>query len=760
MMKTILPVLVMLICFIAAAQNKKIDSLLIVNDNYKKEDSLKAVYLTNIFRQYARLNNYDKVEEYGAKAIAVAQKLSQTNSIIYIYKRLALCYHGASKYLPALSYYTKGLEIAKNNNKQANIAEFYLDMGALYGSIPDYPKALEANNSAVTIYNALGDQEDLSSCYMNIGEIYNDIHQPEKAIEYMQKALAIFKTNNGGIDYGVCVAYQGLANTYMSATEAELSKIGINPAKRNQLAMDLLNKALAVAESLKDSSLIGSVNSDIGTVYETMGKTDIALKYHEKALTITQKGNDQESIGNAFFKLGNYYVNTNNYPKSFIYLNQSLHISQQTGLLALQQNTLEMLSKAYEKIGRFDTAITFYKKYIIIRDSIYGKEKEKEVTRQKLQLDFTIKENDYKLTQQITDGKLKQQLLIATQQQQQLLLKQQQLQLVNKEKDFQKLTYLKKQDELKTQQLLQASLLQKNTLQAKYDKEISNKQIAKKDVQIKYDEKVKIFLGTAIAVAIAVAFFVYYNQRKTSKLNTIISSQKAELEQLGHVKDKIFSVVSHDMRAPVNSLISFTSILEDGQIPQEKLAIYAKNLKQNLSYTSALMDNLLNWAASQMQGFKPVKEQFDMAVLATDVINTLQHHTQQKEVQVFNNISANSLIKADRNMLSAIMRNIISNAIKFSYPKGIITIALEAINNGWNITINDEGTGMQPEQIQQFNSKNLQSAESKRGTANEKGTGLGLLLCKTFIGLMDGSIAAKNTDKGTAFIIWLPDTVI
>ncbi len=695
--------------------------------------------------------------EFANNAIILSKKIANTKSESNVYERLGLCYHGKAMYLQAINAYTGGIEAATKGNDKVQVAGLYLNLGAVYTSISDYLKALECNQKAVDLYHSINEQNEISSCYMNIGVIYKNINQSEKAIAYIEKALSIFKTQSNGINYGVASAYQGLGNIYTDAINDYSVKPSLNSTEKFKLALEYLQRGLAVAEASEDNSLAGPITNDIGNLHAKAGNNILALFHYQKALKSIEAATSQEDLGNILFTLGNYYTNNKEYEKSAVYLQRSLQIGKEKGLLAMQKNSYESLSNVYEKTGRFDSAIIFYKQYIKLRDSIFNAEKEKEITRKQLTLDFTVKENDYKLVQQITDGKLKQQVLLAAQQQQALLLKQQQLQLVNTEKDLQRLTYLKSEVELQNKQKLQASLLQKNDLQSKYDNEINGKQIAKQKLQIRYDEKVKLFLGLAIFLALMVTAFIFYSQRKTTRLNKIISEQKLSLEQLGNVKDKIFSVVSHDMRAPVNSLMSFIDILEEGKIPQEKLTLYAKELKQNLTYTSALMNNLLNWAASQMQGFKPNKESFDFSVLINEVINTLQHHVKQKNVFVINQVTLNTVIYADRNMAAAIMRNLISNAIKYSYKEGTITISFTPSTQLNNIFIKDEGTGMEANEILQFNNnKNNQPAESKRGTLNEKGTGLGLLLCKTFAEQMGGQIIAQKDNKGTSFILSLP----
>jgi signal transduction histidine kinase len=680
-MKPLLCILSIL-CFLCTttAQQKKIDSLLAVNASYIQQDSQKVVYLTNIFRQYARLNDLVNMEAYAAKALMLASQLPQTFSKTYVFEKLGRCYHGKAKYLQAIEAYNNGIFIAQKSNHQEDLAGLYLNLGALYGIIPDYQKSLQAHQQAVALYNALGDKDNVSSCYMNMGLIYNDLKNPVKGVEYIEKALAMFKTFEGGLNYGVPLAYQGIANSYLIATNADLVKLNINPQQKYQQSLNNVYSALKVAQKAESAkSLIGPINTDIGNIYQKMGNQAAALQHFETAYEVLKTADDsKDDFGNILYTLGNFYFSAKDYTKSKTYLQQSLAIGAETGLLSLQQNTLEKLSAVFEKTNRLDSALMFYRQSVTIKDSIFNKEKENEITRRQLQLDFSIKENDYKLVQQVSDDKLKQQ----------------QLQI--------------------------------------------------------------IFLGVAIALALIIGGLIYYDHRKTKKLNKIIGEQKAGLEQLGHVKDKLFSVVSHDMRAPVNSLISFIDILEDGNMPPEKLSMYAQELKQNLSHTASLMNNLLNWAASQMQGFKPVLEPFDASALVTEVTNSLQHHLQQKQVTVQNDIAANTIIHADRNMTASILRNLISNAVKFSYKEGVVKITNKNTETGYQLSVTDEGTGMDAVQTAAFNSSHQHQTESKRGTDNEKGTGLGLLLCKTFVQQMGGKISAVKNENGMTFTVWLP----
>lgn len=626
------------------------------------------------------------MEVYVRQALAIAKKLPQTSSLSKVYEWLGLCYHGKAKYLQAIEAYRNGIDVAKKRNDKMVMAGFYLNLGALYGSIPDYNKSLEAQQIAVALYTELGDTDDLASCYMNLGDTYNSINNPVSAVAYISKALAIFKTQEAGLHYGTSVAYKGIAYSHRIATKFDLAKLKVRPEDRYKQSLLFLDSALRIAKIAESANpLIGSINKDIGAVYEEMGNRTLALTYYQFALqTIPQ--DEIEEYGNLLYTLGQFYFNSNDVAKSRNCLSMSLAIGKEAGLLLLQKNSLEKLSALFEKTKIYDSALIFYKESVAIKDSIFNTEKEQEITRKQLKLDFSIKENDYKLVQQVSDSKLKQQ-----------------------------------------------------------------------NLQIGFDRKVKIFLAIAIALALGIAGLIFYDRRKTKKLNSVINNQKAELEKLGNVKDKIFSVVSHDMRAPVNSLISFINILEEGNLPPEKLTMYAKSLKQSLGYTSALMNNLLTWAASQMQGFKSANEKIDASSLISEVANTLQHHWEPKNISLNNLVEKNTFVYADENMLAAVLRNLISNAVKFSHAGTTIFISAEINESGSHITIQDEGIGMQATQVAAFNANTQIQTESTRGTANEKGTGLGLLLCKTFIHQMNGTITATVNDKGTGFVLFLPN---
>jgi len=243
-----------------------------------------------------------------------------------------------------------------------------------------------------------------------------------------------------------------------------------------------------------------------------------------------------------------------------------------------------------------------------------------------------------------------------------------------------------------------------------------------------------------------------------TRLNKKVINQKKELEKMNAVKDRMFSIISHDLRAPVNSVVSFTQLLENGDIPPEKLQKYAGVLKDTLGQTVGLMENLLNWARTQMQGYNPVIENFDVFETASQAVGLLTPEANKKGILITNNIAAGTFLSADFNMVSLMIRNLLSNAIKYTPAGGTLTLSSLRADDNIRIKIQDTGVGIDALLVADFN-KNIaaQPLESTPGTNKEKGTGLGLMLCKDFATLMHGKITLESTPgKGSSFTVELP----
>jgi PAS domain S-box-containing protein len=233
-----------------------------------------------------------------------------------------------------------------------------------------------------------------------------------------------------------------------------------------------------------------------------------------------------------------------------------------------------------------------------------------------------------------------------------------------------------------------------------------------------------------------------------------LTIKSKELEDSNKLKDKLLSVVSHDFRGPLNSLKGTLSLFTQGALSHEELNMLTKNLLDNLDNTYNLLENLLNWAKSQMQGIKVDAKKINIKAISEDCIDLLTPIADKKQVLIKDEIKTSVFAFADNEMVKLVIRNLISNAIKFSSTGN--EVILEAIqdNDKVRISVADNGTGISSElQDKLFNLESF----STKGTSNESGIGLGLLLCKDFVDKNGGKIWFESElKKGSTFYFTLP----
>ncbi|MEO8172935.1 MAG: ATP-binding protein [Sediminibacterium sp.] len=360
--------------------------------------------------------------------------------------------------------------------------------------------------------------------------------------------------------------------------------------------------------------------------------------------------------------------------------------------------------------------------------------------------DQRISTNKLQLQQQLMLSR-RNQLELLRQEQQRVLLEKQKEQLAEKEKQLLELKVRSKQNELEQDRKTQAQVLLNNQVQARLNAAIKDKQINSQQAALSYTKKWTFFLVIGLIIVAFFAVIAFLAQRKTKRLNAVISTQHDELEQMGMVKDTILGVVSHDMRTPVNTLLAFSELIKDGDISPDKLNEYLGQINQTLNHTSSMMNNLLSWAASQMQGFKTVIEQVDASAIAGNIVISFADRASEKNITIVNEIEPATIVPADANMLDLIFRNLVSNAIKFTETGGYVFITSSVHGTQTVLSVSDTGLGMTEANMNQFNSIMLSSTKSTLGTEREKGTGLGLLLCKTFARLMNGQITVEKNKK-------------
>ena len=238
------------------------------------------------------------------------------------------------------------------------------------------------------------------------------------------------------------------------------------------------------------------------------------------------------------------------------------------------------------------------------------------------------------------------------------------------------------------------------------------------------------------------------------KKNKIIEEKARKLDEANSIKNRLFSIIAHDLRAPLSSLQGVIQLIEINAASKKDLDIILPQLVNSFENTSILLGNLLEWSISQMDGYHVVFKNFDLTELVNSRFEILRSRTEEKELSVMLP-SKPKIVHADKNMIGIVILNLFSNAVKFTSLGGMINVSTTDITDKVVVEFTDTGKGIPQDKVPYILNNQFQSTH---GTSGEKGTGLGLIVCKEFIQKNNGNIWIDSTKGiGTTVSFSLPN---
>jgi signal transduction histidine kinase len=259
-------------------------------------------------------------------------------------------------------------------------------------------------------------------------------------------------------------------------------------------------------------------------------------------------------------------------------------------------------------------------------------------------------------------------------------------------------------------------------------------------------------------------FVLFFMKRETNRYreeieekNSELSAERDELEKQNFTKDKIFSIISHDLRSPMASLHALLSLLSNKYVSEEEFKHAAHGLEGQVEQLRFSLDELLMWSKSQLKGINPQPQILQLRPVIKDVLAANIHTAKRKKLTLTTNVSEDLVAYCDYNMISSVISNLVTNAVKFTKEGGSVTVMGERNNEYSSIIVEDNGVGILSSDLEKI--LNPYSHFTTRGTNNEKGTGLGLLMCNEFVEKNNGKLIIQSQPgNGSRFTVQLPNS--
>ncbi len=615
----------------------------------------------------------------------------------------------------AFKYANTALILSSNNNDLNAKAEAYRIIGKYYAEKRNIKLALSYFNNSINLFYLLKDQSRIADMYNSIGILYGKIYNYEKALLYIHKSVELLKVV--GDNKKISTSLNNLSVVYRSQ-------------KNFNKSLEVCMQSLYYAKKSGDEFSIASSLNNISLAYIFKEKNKEALGYQLEAIAIFEKLKSKSRLCSSYMSVGSIYSKLKKNEKAREYYSKAL-------VLALELKDNYLISFAFQNIGS---------KYLKDNDfeKAYNNLKKAEEYGQKINDLGCLKISSENLAE-----------------------------YYSKIGDYKNAFEYYKKFKTYNDSIYNADNLERfQDLQLKYEVEEKDKEnkILKQESTIQklaiqkqtYLKNTFIIVSITVIVIIIIVYFLLLSKRNANKKlsdnNQLITLQKDKLEEANAAKDKIFTLIGHDLKTPFYVILRYTQLLKN---QFECLSDTEK--KDNISELHDLtrdvyyvLENLLTWSRSQRGIIHVKKEIINLSALIYASIRPYQTNAGRKNLIINNLIDPSLNILADKYTLGTVIGNLFNNACKFTPSGGSITF--EVVDNESTeieILVKDTGIGIDDDKLKKL--FQIGDSFSTDGTEKEKGTGLGLIICKEFIEYNNGSIYVESKiNEGSVFTIKLP----
>lgn len=674
--------------------------------------------LNNIGSIHAMLGSLDIAKDTLAKALEMKYEIKDMKGAAMILNNLSLISKDRGNFSLSLEYLFQILQDSSLKVEPPLKAMVLNNIGIVYKELGSYSEALKYHNQSLAIKQETNDLSGIANSYMNIGQIYENMREYSNALRYYTQSLSIKQ------------------------------KLG----EKRSIAYNLHN---------------------IGHVYMHQHKLDSALRFLKESLSIKDAINDKRGIAFSANDLSNIYIQKSRPDSAEFYANKAHTFAKSSNIKDQLSLSLKLLSQISEHKGSYKEALLYYQQFKVINDSIFNSDRDRDISR------LTIRYKDYENDQLKKDNELKSARIeierLAKEEKASSFL------LLQKEMEAERYLALisiessKRRSDSLRNLALKAMLEAKNLLITKQKLASTShlKQLAlDKANWVKQLQSASIVLLVVLLLMGTIfTAYLFRSRQKEKRSKELIMAQKEQLvrikeklqlqaehlENSNRSKDRIFSIVAHDLRSPLSTLKNILDLRESKDLSKDELDEMIPLMAVELGSSLDLTEEILYWARSQMQEELISPEKINVAAVLQEQAGRFASAASSKGIKLQLEVpDCSCFVVADINMLRTVLRNLIGNAIKFCKRNDSISIGVERVGDMATIKVADSGIGISPENL----AKLLESKSfTTKGTSNEKGTGLGLILCRDFIEKNNGRMRIEShVGSGTSIFLTLPQS--
>lgn len=681
--------------------------------NLNKDPELKVDALS-LKGEY--LNTKEKFKEailVFKKSITLAEELGLSLHLGKDLENIGKSYYRLKDHGNAVASFKRSATIREEAGDSVGMGSSLNNAGFVYWMETEFDSAIIYFNKALDIRSKLRDTDFHATTLNNLGTIYFNWAIYDKALEYYMKSLSLQREIKN--DYGIAISLTNIGLVY-------------NETGQHEEAIQYYKESLPHAIDSKDTNVVGYVYQGLGYAFEDID-VDSSIYYFKLSLAKYQSASYSpgiilalRGIGDFYFKLKNYEVAGKNFEEMYrLAVKEKIQLREAEALKGLGEVSLaqNLVDKA--------------KSYLEESQSIGARLGNKVLLRDVSELMSEIFER-----------------------------------LGNKDSALVALRiHLEYAQKIQGEEMSRRLIGLKNKFQyEKYELDLQ------KQMYENRSQRITIFATAILLILVILVVILLYRVNKRIKNTNRLLNQQNELiegqaKELGVInqqlvesndaKDKLFSIISHDLRSPFQGLLGITSILKEDfyELTNDEKLQLISGLEETSKKTFELLENLLNLSASRMGklAFDPVE--VDVSEIVNKALALHSERAMAKKISLKSNINDGRIVLGDRNMLEIVFRNLLSNAIKYTHEEGEILVDSCDSDGFVCFSIKDNGIGMDKDT--KANIFNLNAVRSQRGTKGEKGTGLGIGLCREFVEKHNGFMEIESEPGvGTTFRIKLP----